>query len=49
MPLITDKDGGSVLGLSISQKLIQINKGIITFEEENKRTIFKMIIPIEKY
>ena len=41
--------GGSGLGLSISQKLIQINKGIITFEEENKKTIFKMIIPIEKY
>ena len=49
LPLITDKDKGSGLGLSISQKLIQINKGIITFEEENKKTIFKMILPIEKY
>ena len=49
LPLITNKKKGNGLGLSISQRLISINKGIITFEEENSKTIFKIILPIEKY
>ena len=48
LPLVTDKINGTGLGLSISQRLISINKGIITFEEENGKTIFKVILPIEK-
>ena len=49
LPLITNKNKGNGLGLSISQRLISINKGIITFEEENSKTIFKIILPIDKY
>ena len=49
LPLITNKKRGNGLGLSISQRLISINKGIITFEEENSKTIFKIILPIDKY
>ena len=49
LPLITNKKKGNGLGLSISQRLISINKGIITFEEENSKTIFKIILPIDKY
>jgi two-component system nitrogen regulation sensor histidine kinase GlnL len=49
LPLITNKKKGNGLGLSISQRLISINKGIITFEEENSKTTFKIILPIEKY
>ena len=48
LPLITNKKKGNGLGLSISQRLISINKGIITFEEENSKTIFKIILPIDK-
>ena len=49
LPLITNKKKGNGLGLSISQRLISINKGIITFEEDNSKTIFKIILPIDKY
>ena len=49
LPLITNKKKGNGLGLSISQRLISINKGIITFEEENSKTIFKIILPIDKH
>jgi len=49
LPLITNKKKGNGLGLSISQRLISINKGIITFEEENSKTVFKIILPIDKY
>ena len=49
LPLITNKDKGNGLGLSISQRLVSINKGIISFEQENNKTVFKIILPIEKY
>ena len=49
LPLVTDKTKGSGLGLSISQRLASINNGIITFEQDKNNTIFKIILPIEKY
>jgi two-component system nitrogen regulation sensor histidine kinase GlnL len=49
LPLVTDKAKGSGLGLSISQRLASINNGIITFEQDKNNTIFKIILPIEKY
>ncbi len=49
LPLVTNKADGSGLGLSISQRLISANNGIIDFEEEINKTIFKIILPIEKY
>jgi len=49
LPLVTNKFNGSGLGLSISQRLVAINDGIIIFNEENDKTIFKIILPIEAY
>ena len=49
LPLVTNKSNGSGLGLSISQRLVAINHGIIIFNEENDQTIFKIILPIEAY
>ena len=49
LPLITNKEKGNGLGLSILQRLVSINKGIITFEEVDNKTVFKVILPIEKY
>lgn len=46
LPLITDKDSGNGLGLSISQRLISINKGIIIYDEDTEKTTFKIILPI---
>jgi len=45
---VTDKSNGTGLGLSISQRLVSINNGIITFDEEKGKTVFKIILPIEK-
>ncbi len=49
LPLITNKQNGSGLGLSISQRLVSINRGIVFFDENNNKTIFKIILPIDKY
>ena len=49
LPLVTNKLNGSGLGLSISQRLVAINNGIIIFNEINDKTIFKIILPIEVY
>ena len=48
LPLVTNKTNGSGLGLSISQRLVSLNKGIIIFDEDETKTIFKIIIPIDK-
>tara|TARA_Y100001954_G_scaffold235530_1_gene293511 strand:- start:250 stop:1290 length:1041 start_codon:yes stop_codon:yes gene_type:complete len=48
LPLVTNKTNGSGLGLSISQRLVSLNEGIIVFEDNETKTIFKIIIPINK-
>ncbi len=48
LPLVTNKTNGSGLGLSISQRLVSLNKGIIIFDDDETKTIFKIIIPIDK-
>ena len=49
LPLVTNKPKGSGLRLSISQKLVSLNNGIIVYEDDDARTIFKIILPIENY
>jgi len=49
LPLVTDKAEGSGLGLSISQRLVSLNKGVIVYTENKDKTIFKIILPIEIY
>ena len=46
LPLVSDKKGGSGLGLSIAQQLARANGGIISLERNVKRTEFLVRIPI---
>jgi two-component system nitrogen regulation sensor histidine kinase GlnL len=45
-PMISTKEGGSGLGLSIAQDIIKIHKGIIRYERSNEITKFIISIPI---
>ncbi len=47
-PMVSGRVGGSGLGLSIAQDLIQQNGGLISFETESGRTCFSVIFPILK-
>jgi nitrogen-specific signal transduction histidine kinase len=44
--MISTKEGGSGLGLSIAQDIIKIHKGIIRYERSNEITKFIISIPI---
>jgi len=46
-PLVTDRQGGTGLGLSLAQDLLQQHDGIIEFESRPGRTEFKLLIPME--
>ena len=48
LPLISSKEGGSGLGLSISQRLISLNDGIIEYMTDYNSTTFRIILPIEE-
>jgi len=47
-PMVSGRIGGSGLGLSIAQNLIQQNGGLINFETKAGRTCFSVIFPILK-
>jgi two-component system nitrogen regulation sensor histidine kinase GlnL len=44
-PMVTTKNDGMGLGLTIAQSIIMQNKGIIECKSKNKETIFSIIIP----
>ena len=44
-PMVTTKNDGMGLGLTIAQSIIIQNKGIIECKSKNKETIFSIIIP----
>ena len=46
-PMVTGRVGGSGLGLSISQSLIQSQNGMIQYERINGRTHFRILLPVE--
>ena len=46
-PMVTGRAGGSGLGLSISQSLIQSHNGMIQYERINDRTHFTILLPVE--
>ena len=46
-PMVTGRAGGSGLGLSISQSLIQSHNGMIQYERINDRTHFRILLPVE--
>lgn len=47
-PLVTDRDGGSGLGLPLAQEIAQRHGGLIEFESEPGRTIFMVRLPIDR-
>ena len=44
-PMVTTKNEGMGLGLTIAQSIVMQNKGIIECKSKNKETIFSIIIP----
>ena len=46
-PMVTGRAGGSGLGLSISQSLVQSNKGLIQYHRVDDRTCFRILLPVE--
>lgn len=45
-PMISGKDNGSGIGLSISQDIVRIHGGAISFDRKDDQTIFSILIPI---
>ena len=45
-PMISGKENGSGIGLSISQDIVRIHGGAISFHRKDKQTIFSILIPI---
>jgi two-component system, NtrC family, nitrogen regulation sensor histidine kinase GlnL len=47
MPMVTDKQEGSGLGLPIAQEIISRHGGTIRFERQNDQTLFSVYLPLE--
>lgn len=47
-PLVTGREGGSGLGLSIAQDLIQQHGGVIEFDSRPQCTEFRLMLPLER-
>lgn len=45
-PLVSGRDGGSGLGLTLAQDFVQQHDGLIECESESGRTLFKIQIPL---
>lgn len=45
-PMVTSKADGSGLGLSITQSLINLHKGLVEFKSQPGETIFSILIPL---
>ena len=45
-PLVSGREGGSGLGLTLAQTFVQQHLGTIECESEPGRTVFKIIIPL---
>ena len=45
-PLVSGREGGSGLGLSIAQTFVQYHKGVVEFESRPGRTIFRILVPL---
>ena len=45
-PLVSGRDGGSGLGLTLAQDYIQLHQGVIEVESEPGRTLFKILLPL---
>lgn len=45
-PLVSGREGGTGLGLSLAQNFINQHHGIIEFESQPKRTCFSILLPV---
>ena len=45
-PMISGKENGSGIGLSISQDIVRIHGGAISFDRKDGQTMFSILIPI---
>jgi two-component system nitrogen regulation sensor histidine kinase GlnL len=45
-PLVSGRDGGSGLGLTLAQTFVQQHQGTIECESGPGRTVFKILIPL---
>ncbi len=45
-PLVSGREGGSGLGLSLAQTFIQYHQGVIEFESHPGRTTFRILLPL---
>ena len=46
-PLVSARDGGTGLGLPLAQDLVNRHEGLIEYESEPGRTVFKVHLPVE--
>ena len=44
--MISGKENGSGIGLSISQDIVRIHGGAISFDRKDDQTMFSILIPI---
>jgi two-component system nitrogen regulation sensor histidine kinase GlnL len=45
-PLVSGREGGSGLGLSLAQTFVHYHHGVVEFESRPGRTIFRILLPI---
>jgi two-component system nitrogen regulation sensor histidine kinase GlnL len=45
-PLVSGREGGTGLGLSLAQTFVHYHQGVIEFESRPGRTVFRMLLPI---
>jgi len=45
-PLVSGREGGTGLGLSLAQTLVQYHQGVIEFESRPGRTTFRILLPL---
>jgi two-component system nitrogen regulation sensor histidine kinase GlnL len=45
-PLVSGREGGTGLGLSLAQTYVHYHHGVIEFESQPGRTIFRILLPI---
>jgi two-component system, NtrC family, nitrogen regulation sensor histidine kinase GlnL len=45
-PLVSGREGGTGLGLSLAQTFVQYHQGVIEFESRPGRTLFRILMPL---
>ena len=48
-PMVTTKNSGSGLGLSLAQSIVQRHQGLIDCQSNPEKTIFRVLLPLNKH